>query len=83
MRAKGSDYFENSRTATLVQQQYAIENPQKFARYSEHCWGITGSDGPGKVTRRIDGVISTVWRAIGCWPSSQPKRTCPTIRAGT
>ena len=56
MRAKGSDYFENSRTATLVQQQYAIENPQKFARYSEHCWGITASDGPGKVTRRIDGV---------------------------
>jgi hypothetical protein len=56
MREKGSDYFENSRKATLVQQQYAIGNPQKFARYSEHCWGITASDGPGKTTRRIDGV---------------------------
>lgn len=56
MREKGSDYFENSRRATLVQQQYAIQNPQKFARYSEHCWGITASDGPGDATRHLDGV---------------------------
>ena len=55
MREKGSDYFENSRRATLVQQQYAIENPQKFVSYSEYCWGITASDGPGNSTRRIDG----------------------------
>src|SRR5450631_1378495 len=27
MRAHGIDYFENSRRATLVQQQYAIDNP--------------------------------------------------------
>ena len=62
MREKGSDYFENSRRATLVQQQYAIENPQKFARYSEHCWGITASDGPGNATRRIDGSAAEVFR---------------------
>ena len=42
MRAKGSHYFENKTgLPTLVQQQYAIENPQKFARYSEHCWGTS------------------------------------------
>ncbi len=56
MREKSSDYFENSRRATLVQQQYAIQNPQKFARYSGHCWGITASDGPGDATRHLDGV---------------------------
>ena len=27
MRAHGSDYFENSRQATFVQQEYAIRNP--------------------------------------------------------
>ena len=56
MRAKGIDYFENSRRATYVQQQYAIRNPKRFAGYSEHCWGITASDGPGEVVRLIDGV---------------------------
>jgi hypothetical protein len=30
MREHGSDYFENSRRATYVQQQYAIQNPQEF-----------------------------------------------------
>jgi hypothetical protein len=52
----GLDYFENSRRATYVQQQYAIRNPRGFAGYGEQCWGITASDGPGPATRRIDGT---------------------------
>ena len=56
MREKKTDYFENSRIATIVQRRYAIENPHKFAGYSELCWGITASNGPGKETRRIDGT---------------------------
>lgn len=56
MRDHGIDYFENSRRATLVQQQYGIHNPQGFAHYGELCWGITASDGPGEGTRTIDGV---------------------------
>ena len=56
MREHGIDYFENSRRATLVQQQYAIHNPGGFAHYGEFCWGLTASDGPGKVTHTIDGV---------------------------
>ncbi len=56
MRERGSDYFKNSREATYVQQAYAIHNPQQFAGYGEHCWGITACDGPGPVTRIIDGV---------------------------
>jgi hypothetical protein len=56
MRERGIDYFENSRRATFVQQQYAIRNPKQFKGYHEFCWGLTASDGPGPATRRIDGV---------------------------
>ena len=56
MRAKGIDYFENSRRATYVQQQYAINNPLGFKDYGPYCWGITASEGPGPETRTIDGV---------------------------
>jgi hypothetical protein len=56
MRAKGIDYFENSRRATYVQQAYAIRNPKGFKGYGEHLWGITASNGPGPATRRVNGV---------------------------
>ncbi len=56
MRVKRVDYFENSRRATYAQQAYAIHNPLAFARYGEHFWGLTASDGPGWITRRLDGI---------------------------
>ena len=56
MRNKSSDYFENSRRATCMQQRYAIQNPREFAGYNACCWGITASDGPGPSTRTLDGV---------------------------
>ena len=56
MRDHGIDYFENSRRATYVQQQYAIRNPLEFDGYHENCWGVTASDGPGLFTRRIKGI---------------------------
>ena len=56
MRGHGIDYFENSRRATLVQQQYGIRNPGGYAQYGEFCWGITASDGPGDLTREVEGV---------------------------
>ena len=56
MREHGSDYFENSRQATFVQQEYAVHNPLQFAGYGEHCWGFTACDGPGWVKRVVDGV---------------------------
>jgi len=46
MKEKGIDYFENSRQATLVQQQYAIQNPNDWVGYDSLCWGITACDGP-------------------------------------
>jgi len=56
MRDHGSDYFENSRRATYIHQEYARQNPLEFAGYGEHCWGITASDGPGFETRRVNGI---------------------------
>ena len=61
MRSKNIDYFENSRRATHVQQQYAIENPRGFEHYRECCWGITASEGPGPSTLKIKGVERTFY----------------------
>ncbi len=61
MRQKGIDYFENSRRATYVQQQYAIRNPKRFEGYGEHTWGITASDGPGPISRKLKGVTRRFW----------------------
>jgi hypothetical protein len=48
MREQGIDYFENSRRATYVQRQYAIDNPHNWVGYDSLCWGISASDGPGE-----------------------------------
>ncbi|MDF1671165.1 MAG: glucoamylase family protein [Roseovarius sp.] len=55
-RDKDIDYFENSRRATYVQQEYAIRNPLEFEGYGENFWGLTASDGPGWTTRRVNGI---------------------------
>ncbi|HEY3825215.1 MAG TPA: glucoamylase family protein [Bryobacteraceae bacterium] len=55
MREKNSDYFENSRRATLVQQQYAIRNPRSYVGYGENCWGFSAGDGPETRAARVHG----------------------------
>ncbi|MGH7480745.1 MAG: glucoamylase family protein [Longimicrobiales bacterium] len=55
MRARGIDYFENSRRATLAQREYAIDNPGDWVGYGENAWGLTASDGPGSFTTTISG----------------------------
>ncbi len=49
------DYFENSRRATCIQQEYAIENPLRFEHYNKNNWGFTASDGPGPAIITING----------------------------
>jgi hypothetical protein len=56
MRDRGSDYFENSRQATYVQQEYAVRNPMQFTGYGKHCWGFTACDGPGWDKRVVNGI---------------------------
>ena len=94
MRGKGIDYFENSRRATYVQQQYAIHNPLAFVGYGRYFWGLTASDGPGRTVRhgpwrrapllRLCGARRTVRsrrrdrRAVG---SGRVAALCPGDRA--
>ncbi len=56
LRHKGIDYFENSRRATYIQQQYAIRNPRGFSDYGEFIWGLTASDGPGPAVEERGGT---------------------------
>lgn len=55
MRARGIDYFENSRRATLSQRRYAIDNPGNWREYGPNVWGLTASDGPTNATLPVDG----------------------------
>jgi hypothetical protein len=59
MRARGLDYFENSRRAVIAQRAYAAANPGGWAGYSKDLWGLTASDGPGDFTREIGGRSRT------------------------
>lgn len=40
----GIDYFMQCRNHTLINRAYCIENPKKYAGYSEECWGLTAGD---------------------------------------
>jgi hypothetical protein len=55
MRARGIDYFENSRRATRAQQAYAVRNPGGFRGYGADAWGLTACDGPLDTTFVIAG----------------------------
>ena len=74
MREHGSDYFENSRQATFVQQEYAVRNPLGFEGYGEHCWGITASDGPGWIKRAVNGVDREFYDYIARGGPVRPRR---------
>jgi hypothetical protein len=56
MRAIGSDYFENSRNATLSNRAYCVANPSKYVGYGPNCWGLTACDGPINDKLTIDGT---------------------------
>jgi hypothetical protein len=57
----GIDYFENSRRATLVQREYAIQNPLEFEGYGRDCWGLTACDGPGPAVMKLKGVVRSFY----------------------
>jgi hypothetical protein len=61
MRAHGIDYFENSRRATLSQHAFAIANPNGWRDYGDSIWGLTACDGPGDMTRTVDGRQRTFY----------------------
>lgn len=40
-----ADYWEQNKTHTLINHAYCKDNPKRYSGYSEHCWGLTASDG--------------------------------------
>jgi hypothetical protein len=62
MRAKDSDYFQNSCRATYVQREFAQRNPHDFTGYDAECWGLSANEGPGT---RIANLAGTERRFFG------------------
>jgi hypothetical protein len=60
MAAKGLDYFENSRRATLAQRAYAAANPRGFRGYGPDVWGLTACDGP-EARAMVNGRLQQFW----------------------
>jgi hypothetical protein len=54
MRAKGIDYFENSRRAAYAQREYARRNPLRWRGYDGEIWGLTACDGPADTVQIFD-----------------------------
>lgn len=54
-RLKGTDYFENSKRATLSNRAYCIDNPMQFEGYSESIWGLSACDGPANALIEYNG----------------------------
>lgn len=52
MRGKNSDYFRNSRRATLANRAYAISNPENWSHFGANEWGLTASDIPNGYAAR-------------------------------
>ncbi len=65
MREHAIDYFENSRRATYIQQQYAMRNPRGFKGYGEYIWGLTASDGPGPARKKIGSKLRRFYDYLG------------------
>lgn len=83
MRARGLDYFENSRRATYAQRAYAIENPLGCRDYGANMWGITASDGPADVTVEQRVYRSYSARGIGGAEANDDCTLAPTAVAGS
>jgi hypothetical protein len=46
VRDKYANYFTNNRNASLIQQRYAVANPQHYKGYGENDWGMSAVTGP-------------------------------------
>ena len=87
MRARGLDYFENSRRATYAQRAYVIANPMRWRGYGENLWGLTACEGPGNTTqlyrgerRRFHGYVA---RGVGLRETLDDGTIAPTAALGS
>jgi hypothetical protein len=89
MRARGSDYFENSTRATYANRDHCVANPGRWTGYGEFVWGLTASDGPadeapfrsywarGADASTDDGTLAPT--AVGGSIPFAPEITIPTL----
>lgn len=64
MRDHDSNYFINSREATLANRAYCIQNDAGFTGYGPNQWGLTACDGPGDLDTLLNGkerAFRTYW----------------------
>lgn len=83
--ARGIDYFENARRATLAQRAYALRNPSGFAGYGPELWGLSACDGPVHGEFEIDGVarrFETYWARGACFTHVNDDGTVAPYAAG-
>ena len=68
MREKGSDYFENTKSAIAIHREYGERNPYGFKAYSRDFWGVTAGDGPnvGKCPRAGETAASSAICRAAC-----------------
>jgi hypothetical protein len=87
MRAHDSDYFENSRRATLSQHDYAVDNPGGWTGYGDRFWGLTACDGPVDGTFDVGGrerTFHTYWARGAAFGDVRDDGTvAPTAAAGS
>ena len=84
MAARGLDYFENSRRATLAQHAYAIANPGGWKAYGADIWGITACDGPADIRHLYKGEIREFRSYAGRGPGQRDDGTlAPTAALGS
>lgn len=87
MHARGIDYFENSRRATLSQRSYAIANPGQWRGYGADAWGLSASDGPLDSTLVVNGrarAFHTYWpRGVAADEVRDDGTLVPTAAAGS
>jgi hypothetical protein len=87
MRAHGTNYFENSRRATLAHRAYAIDNPRGWRGYDANSWGLSASDGPLDSTFVVDGrprTFHTYWaRGVATTEMNDDGTIAPTAAGGS
>ncbi|WP_176064059.1 glucoamylase family protein [Anaeromyxobacter diazotrophicus] len=84
MRARGSDYFQNSVRATYANRAYCIANPGGWKGYGELGWGLTASDGPLDSARPPPGAerFRAYW-ARGADAATDDGTIAPTAAGGS
>lgn len=45
LKDRYADYWEQNSSHSLINHLYCVDNPKEYTGYSEHCWGLTASDG--------------------------------------